>query len=61
MEEAEERKEPEFLRERVEEDNECVGTTIGGDEDGGSYPECCTPNNQIGSVHLSGVESLSRR
>lgn len=29
--------------------------------DGGSYPGCCTPNNQIGSVHLSGVASLSNK
>jgi hypothetical protein len=28
---------------------------------GGSYPGCCTPMSHIGSVHLSGVESLSRR
>jgi hypothetical protein len=29
--------------------------------DGGSYPGCCTPNNHIGSVHLSGIASLSNK
>jgi hypothetical protein len=61
IEEAEERKEPESLRERVEEESEFVGTTMGADNGGDSYPGCCTPSNQIGSVHLSGMESLSRR
>lgn len=27
----------------------------------GSYPGCSTPSSHIGSVHLSGVASLSRR
>lgn len=33
----------------------------GGVGDGGSYPMCCTPRSQMGSVHLSGVASLSSR
>lgn len=28
---------------------------------GGSYPECCTPRSQIGSVDLLGIESLSSK
>lgn len=57
----EERKEPEFRRELVEEESELVTMSVGADNGGGSYPGCCTPSNQIGSEHLSGVESLSRR
>jgi hypothetical protein len=34
---------------------------VGGAGGGGSYPGCCTPRSHIGSVHLSGVESVSRR
>ena len=30
-------------------------------EEFGSNPGCWTPSNQMGSVHLSGVESLSSR
>ena len=36
------------------------GRRAGVDGGGGSYPGCCTPRSQMGSVHLSGVESLSR-
>lgn len=60
MEETEERKEPEFRRELVEEEREFVGAAEGADGGGGSYPGCCTPSSHIGSAHLSGVESLSR-
>jgi len=59
IEEAEERKDPEFRWELVDEESEFVCACADGG--GGSYPGCCTPNNQIGSVHLSGMESLSRR
>jgi hypothetical protein len=58
MDDAEERKDPEFRRELVDDEREFIGANVGG---GGSYPGCCTPSNQIGSAHLSGVESLSRR
>ena len=34
---------------------------IAGAGSGGSWPGCLRPSNHIGSVHLSGVESLSRR
>lgn len=36
-------------------------TMSGAGGGGGSYPGCWTPSNQIGSGHLSGVASLSRR
>jgi hypothetical protein len=61
MEETEERKEPEFRRELVEEEREFAGAPESADGGGGSYPGCCTPSSQIDSTHLSGVESLSRR
>lgn len=55
------RKDMEFLRElETDEERELDADRAGGGG-GGSYPGCCTPKSQMGSVHLSGVESLSRR
>ena len=49
---------------RLPDDDDDVGGGGGGETEGGgggSYPRCCTPNIQIGSVLLSGVASLSSK